>query len=152
MAGFCSEIHRLSHELHPAILEQLGLVTAVRAICTEVEATHDVRISFKANNVPKSLPNDVSLSLYRIVQESLQNVVKHSAAAHAEVQLSTDGEKLSLKISDDGCGFDPGASAGQASLGFIGMRERMRLLNGDFLVTSTVGSGTLIEAVVPFKT
>jgi signal transduction histidine kinase len=68
------------------------------------------------------------------------------------VQLSTDGEKLSLKVSDDGCGFDPDTAARQASLGLIGMRERIRLLNGDFSVTSTVGSGTLIEAVLPFKT
>jgi len=152
VAGICGEIHRLSHELHPAILEQLGLVTAVRAICTEVDAAHDVSIVFKPINVPKLMPKDLSLSLYRIVQESLQNVVKHSAAAHVEVQLWTDDERLMLRVSDDGCGFDPGTVGGQASLGLIGMRERIRLLNGDFSVTSSVGSGTLIEAVLPLKT
>ena len=152
VAGICGEIHRLSHELHPAILEQLGLVTAVRAICTEVDAAHDVGIVFKPINVPKLMPKDLSLSLYRIVQESLQNVVKHSAAAHVEVQLWTDDERLMLRVSDDGCGFDPGTVGGQASLGLIGMRERIRLLNGDFSVTSSVGSGTLIEAVLPLKT
>ena len=152
VADICGEIHRLCHELHPVILGQLGLVTAVRAICTEIEAAHDVSISFEAIDVPKLLPNDVSLCLYRIVQESLQNVVKHSSAANAQVKLSTDGERLSLKISDDGCGFDPNTAAGQVSLGLIGMRERIRLLNGDFSVTSSVGSGTLIEAVLPFRT
>jgi signal transduction histidine kinase len=151
VAGICGEIHRLSHELHPAILEQLGLVTAVRAICTEVEAVHDLSISFEVIDVPKLLPNELSLCLYRIVQESLQNVVKHSAAAHAEVRLWMDGETLSLKVSDDGCGFDPSTPAGQASLGLIGMRERIRLLNGDFSVTSAVGSGTLIKAVLPVR-
>jgi PAS domain S-box-containing protein len=149
VAELSGEIRRLSQELHPVKLEQLGLVTAVRGFCHEVEAAHEVTVDFEVHDVPTSISSNVSLCLYRIVQESLQNIVKHSGASNAHVLLSRNGHGIKLKITDDGCGFQPQASAKKASLGLVSMRERIALLNGKLTINSEVGKGTEIEATVP---
>ena len=100
-------MHDLSHQLHPAKLEQLGLVAAVRGLCNELGQAHGLDIEFAAEGVPSSIPDDTALCLYRIAQEALRNVIKHSGARHARVELSGDPDAVSLRISDDGSGFDP---------------------------------------------
>ena len=144
-----SGVHRLSHELHPAKLEQLGLVAAVRGFAKELGAAHQIAVECKFHNVPRELPDDVALCLYRIVQEGLQNVVKHSDAIGAKVALWADEKELRLEISDHGSGFDSTATTGINSLGLVGMRERVRLVRGKIFIHSSKGEGTKIEVQVP---
>jgi len=146
--GLSSGVHRLSHELHPAKLEQLGLVAAVRGFCKEFGAAHQLVVEFAAQEVPRGLPNDDALCLYRIVQEGLQNVVKHSGADRAQVTLSVAESELGLVVADDGCGFQYPLAAGGHSLGLVSMQERVRLVRGQISVQSSPGEGTRIEVRV----
>ena len=143
-----SDVHRISHELHPSKLNQLGLAAALRGFCRETQAAHGLKIGFKAANVPRSIPNDVSLCLYRIAQESLQNIVKHSGAGMANVELSVEKDVVTLVVSDDGCGFDPDTAKTKEALGLISMHERIRAVDGKLSVESVPDSGTRIEACV----
>ena len=144
-----ANVHELAHELHPAKLDQLGLVAAVRGFCRELATLKEMAIEFEARDVPRTLPNDVSLSLYRILQEALQNVIKHSGATCAKVQLTADSLELCLVVTDDGHGFDPRAIQANGSLGILSMRERVRMVKGQMSVKSRQGEGTRIEVRVP---
>jgi PAS domain S-box-containing protein len=147
--GLSSEVHRLSHELHPAKLEQLGLAAAIRGFCKELGAAHQIAIEFEPGNVPRQLPDDVALCLYRITQEALRNVVKHSRATSARVELVIEGPHLRLTITDEGCGFEVEASPGRSSLGIVSMRERVRMVQGQISVQSRPSEGTCIEVRIP---
>ncbi|MEI6194935.1 MAG: PAS domain-containing protein [Verrucomicrobiota bacterium] len=144
-----SGVHRLSHELHPAKLEQLGLVAAARGFAKELGAAHQIPVECEFHDVPRGLPDDIALCLYRIVQEGLQNVVKHSGATVAQVALRGDEKELRLEISDQGSGFDLAATTGNSSLGLVSMRERVRLVHGKISIHSSKGEGTRIEVRVP---
>ena len=144
-----SEVHRLSHELHPAKLEQLGLVAALRGFCKEFAVAHELAIEFADRSVPRSVPEDTALCLYRITQEALHNVVKHSGATAARVELRKEDSELRLTIADDGVGFDPKVIRTNGSLGLVSMRERARFVHGRFSIESHVDKGTSIEARVP---
>ena len=144
-----SDVHRMSHELHPAKLGQLGLESALRGFCREIATTHGFTVDFAAANIPRLLPNDISLCLYRVTQESLQNVAKHSGASFADVSISMENDEISLVISDNGCGFDPQSPKAMESLGLTSMRERMRLVNGSLSIESHLGGGTRIRVNVP---
>ena len=146
-----TELRRMSHQLHPARLAHLGLASAVRGFCKEIEAAHDLKIEFVEANTPPTLPESTSLNIYRIIQESLQNVVKHSGASEASVILSANGNSLQLTISDNGRGFDAKIAAPAESLGLISLRERIRLLHGTISIDSRPDSGTRIEATVPIQ-
>jgi PAS domain S-box-containing protein len=146
-----SGVHRLSHELHPAKLEQLGLATAARGFCRDLGAAHKIEIQFEAHEVPRFVPDDIALCLYRVVQEGLQNVVKHSGANGAKVELTASENELRLVVSDHGCGFDAEENTGESSLGLVSMRERVRLVHGHFSVESRRGEGTRIQAQVPLR-
>ncbi len=149
LKNLSSSVHRLSHELHPAKLEQLGLVAAVGGFCREIGAARKIAIEFEVHDVPRVLPNDIALCLYRIVQEGLQNVVKHSGAADAKVELTANRNELCLVVADRGCGFESPSSPGESSLGLVSMRERVRLVRGQITVQSRKGEGTRIEVHVP---
>ena len=144
-----SEVHRLSHELHPAKLEQLGLVAALRGFCEEFAVAHEMAIEFAHRSVPRAVPQDTALCLYRIGQEALQNVVKHSGATAARVELDMEGNELRLAIADDGVGFDPQTIRDNGSLGLISMGERVRFVHGLLSVESQVGKGTRVKVCVP---
>jgi PAS domain S-box-containing protein len=143
------EVHRLSHELHPATLEQLGLVAALSGFCEEFALAHKLAIEFTDGLVPRAVPEDTALCLYRIAQEALYNVVKHSRATAARVELVMDGGELRLTIDDDGVGFDPKARHANASLGLVSMSERARFVHGLLSVESHAGKGTRVEVRVP---
>jgi PAS domain S-box-containing protein len=143
------DVHRISHELHPARLTQLGLETALRGFCRELSAAHPLEIDFEAENLPRDLPRDISLCLYRVTQESLQNVIKHSGAASARVSVKLVNGEVRLSVSDKGNGFDPSASKAKEALGLISIDERVRAVKGDVKVISAVGAGTRIEVRVP---
>lgn len=140
-----SSVHGLSHQLHPSKLEQLGLVAAVRGLCREL--AHDLEVKFTHHGLPAVVPADTALCLYRIVQESLRNVTRHSGTRHAAVELSGAANEIRLRVADDGDGFDPATVTG--GLGLVGMRERLYLVGGRLAIDSRPGTGTRIEARVP---
>jgi PAS domain S-box-containing protein len=144
-----SEVHRLSHELHPAKLEQLGLVAAVRGFCKEFALAHEIAIEFVDCSVRRAVPHDTALCLYRIAQEALHNVVKHSGGTAARVELAMEGGELRLAILDDGVGFDPKTTQANGSLGLVSMSERARFVHGLLCVESHAGKGTRVEVRVP---
>lgn len=146
---FSGEVHRLSHGLHPAKLEQLGLAAAIAGFCREIHAGGVIVVSFTSNQVPRALPPDLTLCLYRVTQEALQNVVKHSDARRATVDLAMVGSEITLNIVDDGGGFDPGFKSGHTGLGLISMRERVRFVGGRISVESKLGEGTRVSVRVP---
>jgi PAS domain S-box-containing protein len=144
-----SEVHRLSHQLHPAKLEQLGLVAAMRGFCKELAMAHELTIEFADRSVPRTVPEDTALCLYRITQAALHNVVKHSGGTTARVELAMDGGELRLIVADDGIGFDPATIRVNGSLGLVSMAERARFVHGRFSIESHVGEGTRIDVRVP---
>jgi PAS domain S-box-containing protein len=144
-----SDVHRLSHELHPAKLEQLGLVAALRGFCEEFAVAREMAIEFADRSVPRAVPRDTALCLYRVAQEALQNVVKHSGAPAARVELDMEGNELRLVIADDGVGFNPKMMLANSSLGLISMGERVRFVHGLLSVESQAGRGTRVEVRVP---
>jgi PAS domain S-box-containing protein len=144
-----SSVHDLSHQLHPSKLEQLGLLVTVRALCKELTQNHGLPIEFIHHEVPEALPEDTALCLYRIVQEALRNVIKHSEARQAEVELSGGADTLCLRIVDDGTGFDLRAADHGGGLGLVSMRERLRLVGGEMAIDSRPSAGTRIEVRVP---
>jgi two-component system sensor kinase FixL len=147
--SMASDVHRLAHQLHPAKLEQLGLAATVRGFCKELAAAHQIAIHFESHDVPRALPDDVALCLYRITQEALQNAIKHSGATGAKVELAANERELHLTVTDDGHGFDPEAIDARGSLGIVSMRERARMVRGRISVQSRPGEGTRIEVRVP---
>jgi PAS domain S-box-containing protein len=146
-----SDVHRLSHELHPAKLEQLGLPAALHSFCRDISATHKIAVRFESEPINRSVPPGVALCLYRIAQEAVQNVVKHSGATEAQIDLSAMDENVTLTIKDDGRGFDIEAVQGNGSLGLVSMRERARLVHGQFSVESEIDRGTRVEVRVPLE-
>jgi len=141
-------LSHLSHDLHPSRLQTLGLVESVRLLCYEISEQRRVTVHFSADELPGSVDPAVALCLYRITQEALRNVAKHSQARHASVELSCEGNDVQLKIADPGVGFDP-VAFGQAGLGLVSMRERVGLLKGHIAVDASPGCGTRISVRVP---
>lgn len=144
-----SDIHDLSYQLHPARLELLGLVASLKGFCREFSEQHKLAVQFVPGRIEGRFPKDVTLCLYRITQEALQNVVKHSGAAEAEVELSRHSDEIVLCISDSGRGFDVESVKGVAGLGLISMRERLRLVRGHLSIESEPSRGTRIRVRIP---
>jgi PAS domain S-box-containing protein len=144
-------VHDLSHELHPSRPEALGLVPAIRSVCGDMSRQHRISVEFRDEAVPPKIDAAVSLCVYRIVQESLRNVVKHSGATRAQVELRGLGTVLELVVADEGRGFVPDAS-GLSGLGLLSMRERVKLLDGEISIRSAPGRGTHLGVRVPLAT
>jgi signal transduction histidine kinase len=144
-------VHGLSHQLHPSNLEQLGLLTAVRSLCKELTESHGLSIDFSHHQVPEVMPDDTALCLYRIVQEALRNVIKHSGAQHADVELNGCANGICLRIVDDGAGFVPELVADKGGIGLVSMRERLRVVSGEIAIESLPSVGTRIEVLVPLS-
>jgi signal transduction histidine kinase len=143
------DVHALSYRLHPAVLDDLGLVEALKAECDRVARLGALRVEVDAHDVPEALPSDASLCLFRVAQEALSNAARHARASAVSVLLSPSGKGLQLAVSDNGSGFDLGRSPDHASLGLASMRERVRLLRGELDIESTPGRGTTVVAWVP---
>jgi len=148
-AEVSSDLHSISHQLHPAKLDLLGLVAAVGGHCREVSEQHDLQVEFVHHEVGTQIPKDVALCLFRIVQEALRNIAKHSRTETAKVELSGSGEEIYLCISDNGAGFSPESAQAKGGLGLISMRERLRLIGGHLVVESEPSHGTRIRVHVP---
>jgi PAS domain S-box-containing protein len=146
------EVHGLSHRLHSSKLEFLGLATTAGSFCRELSKKTNVEIVFKHAGIPDNLPKEVSLCLFRVLQEGLQNAVKHSGVQSFAVDLRGTGESIELTVVDSGNGFEEQEAFTRHGLGLISMRERLQLVHGEFSVKSQPGAGTTIRACVPLKT
>ena len=146
-----ADLHTLSHRLHSSTLEALGLVPGVSALCQEFGVRQGIEIEFRTENIPPSVHPDVALCLFRIVQEGLRNLEKHSGAAKAQVRLQRAGQNLFVSVCDEGAGFDVRQLRKNGGLGIRSMEERAYLLGGRFEIHSEPGKGTRIEACVPLQ-
>jgi signal transduction histidine kinase len=142
------DVQALSHELHPSLLDNLGLTAAVRSICREL-SEQGVAVDFTTRNVPSFLPREVSLSLFRLVQEALHNALKHSKGTHFYVHLEGEDGGIELEIRDWGVGFDAAGVKRKGGLGLVSMRERIQLLNGKIDIDSKPNAGTRVRVHVP---
>jgi PAS domain S-box-containing protein len=142
------DIHALSHRLHSSKLEYLGLVVAANSFCKELSEQQKVAIDFSHSGIPRNLPKEVSLCLFRVLQEGLQNAVKHSGERHFTAKLHGTSEEIQLTVNDRGVGFDPQDAMNRRGLGLISMRERLQLMNGEFSIKSKLGHGTTVCARV----
>ena len=144
-----ADMHSLSHQLHSSKLEHLGLAPALKGLCEEVSSKYNIEIRFTGSEVPAGIPNGVALCLFRIAQEALGNVVKHSRAKEARVELGGTNDEIRIQILDAGVGFDPSLRRARTGIGLVGMRERLRLVGGALSVQSAPMRGTEILARVP---
>lgn len=144
-----AEVGALSHRLHSSSLEYLGLAPAVMGLCREMSEGQQVNIDFAQSGVPKSVPSDVALALFRITQESLHNALKYSGAREFNVRLRGTGTHIELMISDDGAGFDVLEAKKGRGLGLISMQERITAVKGTLSIESQPMSGTRVTARVP---
>jgi len=145
------DIQALSHRLHSSKLEYLGLLSAARSFCSELCKRRNVRVEFKHSDVPAALPKEISLCLFRVLQEALQNAVKHSGAQDFTAEVHGTGDGIRLVVSDSGIGFDWRHAINGRGLGLISMRERLRLVNGELSIQSEPGRGTTVLARVPHR-
>ena len=146
-----SDIHTLSHQLHPSTIAFVGLEVALRGLCREFAARHQMQVRFDSRDVPTQIGPDVRICLFRIVQEGLHNVNRHSGVRAAAVDLSCHREMLVLCISDSGVGFDSAAVNERPSLGFVSMQERLRSIGGRLTIQSWPLIGTRILVEVPLQ-
>ena len=146
-----ADLHSLSHRLHSSTLEIMGLVLGVGSFCEEFAQRQHIQVDFAHNDVPRGIPPEVELCIFRIVQEGLRNVKKHSAAVCAEVRLEAVTNALYLSIADEGVGFDMAERSNRTGLGIRSMQERLRLLGGRVEIRSWPGQGTTVEVWVPLN-
>jgi tetratricopeptide (TPR) repeat protein len=149
LAELSDDLRDLSHDLHPALLERLGLAATLRDQCEEVEHRHGLEVWQSLPGAEMLFPPEVALGLYRIAQEALANTVRHAGARRVEVTLCAVAGEAQLTVADDGAGFAPGAARRASGLGLASIEERARLLGGRCHIRSAPGSGTTIEVVVP---
>jgi PAS domain S-box-containing protein len=146
-----SDMHVLSHQLHSSRLEHVGLVPALMGLCEEISSKYRIPVDFVERGDSSDLPKNVSLCLFRVAQEALGNVVKHSHANRADVEIIGTTNEIRLQIADAGLGFDPTLRSVHGGIGLIGMRERLRLVGGTLSIRSAPAQGTEILAQVPLK-
>jgi len=149
MNEIASDVHDLSHELHPSKLQILGLPSAMKSLCRDISRQRGVDVVFTHGIIPPAVDPNVSLCLYRIAQEALHNVARHSQAREAQVNLTCSDASVELQIADSGVGFD--ARAHHDGLGLISMRERVTLLHGHLAIHTAPGSGTRIGVRIPLE-
>jgi signal transduction histidine kinase len=145
------DVHALSYRLHPSILEDLGLIEALKSECDRFSRACDIRLDANVPDIPARLPRDVALCLFRIAQEGLRNIARHAAASRVEVRLRRLGGGLQLVVKDNGTGFDTALHRTRMSLGHASMRQRVFVLGGNVDIESSHGHGTMIVAWVPLK-
>jgi PAS domain S-box-containing protein len=151
LSEVADEVHDLSRRLHPSILDDLGLVQAVQAESDAFMNKTGIDLSFTTEGLPDSVPSQPALCFYRVIQEGLQNIAKHSGSKATSITLQGLSNGIRLLIEDNGVGFDPQEVRNKAGIGLSSMRERVRLLNGAISFASKPGQGTQIEVFIPTK-
>ena len=145
------DVHNISRDLHPSIIKDLGLSRAVKSECSNFSSRTGIAVIFTPENLPDNIPKNIALSVYRIIQEGLSNIVKHADTKNAYVFLEGSDHNLLLTVRDTGVGFDKNEVRHQAAMGLGSIRERVRLVNGTSSITSSPGKGTTIEVKIPLK-
>ncbi len=146
-----ADLHSLSHRLHSSTLENLGLFVGLEAFCKEFAAQQGIQVDFVHENVPCGVPADAALCMFRITEEALRNIKRHSGATRAEVRLEQMDVRLHLSVSDRGRGFNSNSPPPQRGIGIHSMEERLRLLGGRLEIQSRPTEGTRIDAWLPLK-
>jgi signal transduction histidine kinase len=147
--SLAKDLRSLSHELHPGILEHLGLVDALRTRCDEVSVEAGIPVSCRVAPEIDVVRGETAVCLYRVAQEALRNVAKHAGARQATVSLFRQNGHLAMSIADDGCGFEPDAAPRARGVGLISLDERVRMLDGTFAIETSRGAGTTISVTIP---
>ncbi|HEY6271271.1 MAG TPA: MASE1 domain-containing protein [Terriglobales bacterium] len=142
-------IRGLSRQLHPILVEYVGLTRALQSLCADSRSLHGLEVEFSGCDLPMGFPGDSAICLYRIAQEALRNAAFHSGSQRARVELSSTEERVRLRLTDWGCGFDVERARRKGGLGLISMQERVQSLQGTLDIVSRAGSGTEITAEVP---
>ena len=145
------DARHIAYELHPSVLDDLGLAVSLKALCREFSKTEKIPVKFSAGRLPDSIPQEVASGLYRIAQEGLQNIAKHAKAKHVAVELSLPEHGINLSVKDDGVGFDPPAVKGKGGLGLVSMGERARMMGGALSIESRPVHGAQIAVLVPLQ-
>jgi PAS domain S-box-containing protein len=148
LVALSESVHSLSRQLHPSIVDDLGLVDALRSECSSLEQRDGITVKYYAQDMPADLPRGVALCVYRVAQEALRNIARHAQCSHASVGLVVNERELVLSVRDRGVGFDVSARR-KAGLGLESMRERARLIRARLTVRSRPGAGTQITVRVP---
>jgi PAS domain S-box-containing protein len=150
LSNLAHDIQALSHRLHSSKLEYFGLAKAAASYCRELSEQHEVVIGFHSEDIPDDLSKEIGLCMFRVLQESLQNAIKHSCSRRFEVSFTrTQIEMICLIVHDSGVGFDPVEALKGRGLGLISMKERINLVGGELSIESQPGKGTTIRASVP---
>jgi signal transduction histidine kinase len=144
-----SDMHSLSHQLHSSKLEYAGLLPTLRGLCQEISQKYGVLVEFVSPDTIPVIQKDTALCLFRVCQEALGNVVKHSEVKEAKVQIFATKDEIDLEILDNGRGFDPEVHDTSSGIGLISMIERLRLVGGGLRIQSSPGQGTRILAQAP---
>ena len=148
-SAIARDVQALSHQLHSSKLDYLGLAAALRSFCKEVAHNQEVEVEFILEDVPTHLPADLSLCLFRVAQEALQNAVKYSSVRRFVVELRSAGDGIELRIRDSGVGFNVEEAKERGGSGLISMQERVHLVKGAFHINSSLGAGTTVFVRVP---
>ena len=149
--GIATDIHTIAHDLHSSSLEYLGLVPAVTKFAEEIGKRHGIQIEIENEGMLGALPPEISLCLFRVVQEGLHNAARHSGTKRVEVLLQQTKTQIHVALTDSGKGFDVAGTASGQGLGLASMRERIRLVHGKIVIQSEPALGTSIHAWVPLQ-
>jgi signal transduction histidine kinase len=151
LSDLSTDIQRLSHRLHSSHLELLGLAAAAAGYCGEVGDQHNAHVELRAENIPRDLPPEIALSIFRVLQEAVHNAIKHSGASRCEVFLNHDSNAIQLTVRDSGRGFDTTQAMTGHGLGLTSMKERVTLVGGNLSIESQPGNGTTVHVRVPLR-
>jgi PAS domain S-box-containing protein len=146
--NLANDVQALSHRLHPARLEYLGIAAASAALCRELSNQRGIAISFAAENIPDSLSRGIAIAVYRVLQEALHNAMKHSGAVRIDASIRGGVDRIELTVRDFGAGFDVSTTNGRG-LGLTSMKERLKAVRGRLTILSEAQKGTTIHACVP---
>lgn len=152
IGSLAKQIHQISSELHPSIVEDLGLAAAIEDVSAFFTELHGIPVKFYGGNIPAVIPSALSLCLYRVAQECLRNTGKHARATEVRVGLFGRNDEIAMEITDNGAGFDietARGNNGKRGLGLISMEERVRLVEGRFAIRSEPGKGTAVNVCLP---
>ncbi|UCD00040.1 MAG: PAS domain S-box protein [Phycisphaerales bacterium] len=151
MVRLSADVHDISRQLHPSIIDDLGLRQAIQSECVNFAKREGIAIRYEPRDIPTNIPRDISVCLFRIVQEGLRNIARHANVQQAQVRLAGSDSFITLTIEDSGTGFDPAQGRAEAGLGLVSMAERVRLIQGEFRVESNPGEGTVITVTAPLS-
>jgi signal transduction histidine kinase len=147
------DVREISTDLHPHMLERLGITRTIKATIRRIAEAASLEITATVDSLDQRFTPLEEINIYRILQEALNNTVRHSHASHCSVSITTAGAYLMMDITDDGCGFDAGNSRASSGSGFglVNMAERVRLLGGDMEIESSSGNGTSLRFKIPLE-